>query len=82
MLEQFGILGEEAAPVLRKEFAAGRPSGVADGLTHASLVARRDAGAGEEPHPTAGPPPDRASITGATGSGAPILGAPARLPAG
>jgi putative FMN-dependent luciferase-like monooxygenase len=43
VLEQLDMLGEEVIPVLRKEFAAGRPAGVADAPTHASLVARRDA---------------------------------------
>jgi putative FMN-dependent luciferase-like monooxygenase len=42
-LEQLDMLGEEVIPVLRKEFAARRPAGVADAPTHASLVGRRDA---------------------------------------
>jgi putative FMN-dependent luciferase-like monooxygenase len=43
VLEQLDMLGEEVVPVLRKEFAARRPAGVADAPTHASLRARRDA---------------------------------------
>jgi putative FMN-dependent luciferase-like monooxygenase len=43
VLEQLDILGEEVVPVLRKEFAAGRPATVPDAPTHASLVAKRDA---------------------------------------
>jgi putative FMN-dependent luciferase-like monooxygenase len=42
-LEQLDMLGEEVIPVLRQEFAARRPAGVADAPTHASLLARRDA---------------------------------------
>lgn len=42
-LEQLDMLGEEVIPVLRREFAARRPAGVADAPTHASLRARRDA---------------------------------------
>jgi putative FMN-dependent luciferase-like monooxygenase len=42
-LEQLDILGEEVIPVLRQEFAARRPAGVADAPTHALLRARRDA---------------------------------------
>ncbi|MFD7631367.1 LLM class flavin-dependent oxidoreductase [Streptomyces sp. NPDC059851] len=45
VLEQLDLLGEEVVPVLRKEFAALRPQGVADAPTHRALVARR---AGEE----------------------------------
>ncbi|GGL05887.1 oxidoreductase [Sphaerisporangium melleum] len=56
VLEQLDILGEEVVPVLRKEFAALRPSQVPDGPTHAALVARRDAaalaGENETPVPT------------------------------
>ncbi|MGW5350049.1 LLM class flavin-dependent oxidoreductase [Streptomyces sp. NPDC004031] len=40
VLEQLDILGEEVVPVLRREFAAGRPAGVPDGPTHQALVAR------------------------------------------
>ncbi|MET8678984.1 LLM class flavin-dependent oxidoreductase [Streptomyces sp. NPDC004647] len=43
VLEQLDMLGEEVVPVLRKEFASGRPAQVPDGPTHAALVARRDA---------------------------------------
>ncbi|NKY99597.1 5,10-methylene tetrahydromethanopterin reductase, partial [Nocardiopsis dassonvillei subsp. albirubida] len=41
VLEQLDILGEEVVPVLRKEFAAGRPAHVPDAPTHASLLAAR-----------------------------------------
>jgi putative FMN-dependent luciferase-like monooxygenase len=44
VLEQLDLLGEEVVPVLRKEFAAGRPAEVPDAPTHASLVAARDTG--------------------------------------
>jgi putative FMN-dependent luciferase-like monooxygenase len=47
VLEQLDILGEEVVPVLRREFAAGRPAGVPEGPTHQALVARRDDAAGE-----------------------------------
>ncbi|MEU6998084.1 LLM class flavin-dependent oxidoreductase [Nonomuraea sp. NPDC046570] len=43
VLEQLDLLGEEVVPVLRREFAAGRPSQVPAGPTHAALVARRTA---------------------------------------
>jgi putative FMN-dependent luciferase-like monooxygenase len=43
VLEQIEILGTEVVPVLRKEFATGRPAGVPDAPTHASLLAERDA---------------------------------------
>ena len=39
MLEQLDLLGEEVVPVLRKEFAIGRPEDVPDAPTHQSLVA-------------------------------------------
>jgi hypothetical protein len=39
VLEQLDILGEEVVPVLRDEFAKGRPAHVPDAPTHASLVA-------------------------------------------
>ena len=42
VLEQLDILGEQVVPVLRKEFAQGRPASVPDAPTHASLVAARD----------------------------------------
>jgi putative FMN-dependent luciferase-like monooxygenase len=45
VLEQLDLLGEEVVPVLRKEFAANRPSDVPDAPTHASLVAARNAAA-------------------------------------
>ncbi|MBV2366884.1 LLM class flavin-dependent oxidoreductase [Streptomonospora nanhaiensis] len=48
VLEQLDILGEEVVPVLRKEFALGRPDRVPDAPTHASLLAD----ATEEPGPT------------------------------
>jgi putative FMN-dependent luciferase-like monooxygenase len=41
VLEQIDMLGEEVVPVLRKEFANGRPAGVPDAPTHASLLARQ-----------------------------------------
>ncbi|MFI0937865.1 LLM class flavin-dependent oxidoreductase [Streptomyces sp. NPDC021020] len=40
VLEQLDTLGEEVVPVLRREFAAGRPADVPDGPTHQALVAR------------------------------------------
>ncbi|HEY0454134.1 LLM class flavin-dependent oxidoreductase [Actinophytocola sp.] len=40
-LEQIDILGEEVVPVLRKEFAIGRPAHVPDAPTHESLAARK-----------------------------------------
>ncbi|MEU5873569.1 LLM class flavin-dependent oxidoreductase [Glycomyces sp. NPDC047369] len=43
VLEQIEMLGEEVVPVLRKEFAKGRPAGVPDAPTHASLLAARNA---------------------------------------
>jgi hypothetical protein len=39
VLEQLDMLGEEVVPVLRKEFAIGRPAHVPDAPTHESLVA-------------------------------------------
>jgi putative FMN-dependent luciferase-like monooxygenase len=42
VLEQLDLLGEEVVPVLRREFAAGRPADVPDGPTHAALVARQE----------------------------------------
>jgi putative FMN-dependent luciferase-like monooxygenase len=41
VLEQLDLLGEEVVPVLRKEFAIGRPAEVPDAPTHASLLAAR-----------------------------------------
>ncbi|MEZ0094849.1 LLM class flavin-dependent oxidoreductase [Streptacidiphilus sp. EB129] len=43
VLEQLDILGEEVVPVLRREFAIGRPAEVPDAPTHASLLAEREA---------------------------------------
>lgn len=43
VLEQIDLLGEQVVPVLRKEFAIGRPAGVPDAPTHASLVAAHGA---------------------------------------
>ncbi|GAA1949110.1 LLM class flavin-dependent oxidoreductase [Catenulispora subtropica] len=40
VLEQIDLLGEEVVPVLRKEFAIGRPADVPDAPTHASRVAK------------------------------------------
>ncbi len=39
VLEQIDLLGEEVVPVLRKEFAVGRPADVPDAPTHASRLA-------------------------------------------
>ncbi|OBH21101.1 LLM class flavin-dependent oxidoreductase [Mycolicibacter sinensis] len=39
VLEQLDLLGEHVIPVLRKEFAIGRPAHVPDAPTHRSLVA-------------------------------------------
>ncbi len=39
VLEQLDLLGEEVLPVLRKEYAIGRPAHVPDAPTHASMVA-------------------------------------------
>jgi putative FMN-dependent luciferase-like monooxygenase len=39
VLEQLDLLGEEVVPVLRKEFAIGRPDRVPNAPTHESLVA-------------------------------------------
>ncbi|MEU3282666.1 5,10-methylene tetrahydromethanopterin reductase, partial [Streptomyces antibioticus] len=39
VLEQLDLLGEEVVPVLRKEFAKGRPADVPDAPTHQSLLA-------------------------------------------
>ncbi|NUR63131.1 MAG: LLM class flavin-dependent oxidoreductase [Catenulispora sp.] len=40
VLEQIDLLGTEVVPVLRKEFAIGRPAEVPDAPTHAALVAK------------------------------------------
>lgn len=52
VLEQLDILGEQVVPVLRKEFAALRPSHVPDGPTHAALVADHDQQNKTEAEPT------------------------------
>ncbi|MEZ0112299.1 putative FMN-dependent luciferase-like monooxygenase [Catenulispora sp. EB89] len=44
VLEQIDLLGEKVVPVLRKEFAIGRPAEVPDAPTHAGLVARSAGG--------------------------------------
>jgi hypothetical protein len=49
VLEQLDLLGEEVIPVLRKEFAIGRPDHVPDGPTHEALV--QAARAAEEARP-------------------------------
>ncbi|MEU9547277.1 5,10-methylene tetrahydromethanopterin reductase, partial [Streptomyces mirabilis] len=38
VLEQLDLLGEEVVPVLRKEFANGRPANVPEAPTHRSLL--------------------------------------------
>ncbi|MFC0041595.1 LLM class flavin-dependent oxidoreductase [Actinomadura rayongensis] len=43
VLEQLDLLGEEVVPVLRKEFAIGRPAHVPDAPTHAARVAAAQA---------------------------------------
>ncbi|KOV70719.1 hypothetical protein ADK64_02415 [Streptomyces sp. MMG1121] len=45
VLEQLDLLGEEVVPVLRKEFAVGRPADVPEAPTHACLSARARSGA-------------------------------------
>ena len=42
-LDQLDLLGEEVVPVLRKEFAARRPTDVPEAPTHPSLPAAREA---------------------------------------
>ncbi len=49
VLEQLDLLGEEVVPVLRKEFAIGRPAGVPDAPTHAARVAAKAAEADAKP---------------------------------
>ncbi|WP_030246632.1 LLM class flavin-dependent oxidoreductase [Streptomyces sp. NRRL S-350] len=51
VLEQIDLLGEEVVPVLRKEFAVGRPATVPAAPTHATLVAARDADAAAAQRP-------------------------------
>ncbi|MFD2078625.1 putative luciferase-like monooxygenase, FMN-dependent, CE1758 family [Actinopolymorpha cephalotaxi] len=41
VLEQLDLLGEQVVPVLREEFAKGRPAGVPEAPSHAALLARR-----------------------------------------
>ncbi|MEV4510538.1 LLM class flavin-dependent oxidoreductase [Dactylosporangium sp. NPDC049525] len=48
VLEQLDILGEEVVPVLRKEFAVGRPAHVPDAPTHASLKAAQESKAAQQ----------------------------------
>ncbi|WP_328584857.1 LLM class flavin-dependent oxidoreductase [Streptomyces sp. NBC_00370] len=43
VLEQIDMLGEQVIPVLREEFAKGRPSDVPEAPTHRSLLAAKDA---------------------------------------
>ncbi|MGP3965553.1 LLM class flavin-dependent oxidoreductase [Nonomuraea sp. 3N208] len=45
VLEQLDLLGEAVVPVLRAEFAKGRPAEVPDAPTHASLLAAKTAAA-------------------------------------
>jgi hypothetical protein len=45
VLEQIDLLGEHVVPVLRKEFAIGRPADTPDAPTHASLLTARAAAA-------------------------------------
>ncbi|MEV7280567.1 LLM class flavin-dependent oxidoreductase [Streptomyces sp. NPDC093111] len=45
VLEQLDLLGEEVVPVLRREFAQGRPADVPQAPTHASLRAAREVSA-------------------------------------
>ncbi|GAA3053645.1 LLM class flavin-dependent oxidoreductase [Kitasatospora albolonga] len=47
VLEQLDLLGEEVVPVLRKEFALGRPADVPEAPTHAARVAAAREVAGE-----------------------------------
>jgi putative FMN-dependent luciferase-like monooxygenase len=42
VLEQLDLLGEQVVPVLRKEFAIGRPADVPDAPTHESQLRSRD----------------------------------------
>ncbi|WP_157253067.1 LLM class flavin-dependent oxidoreductase [Nonomuraea typhae] len=46
VLEQIDILGEQIVPVLRKEFAIGRPAGVPDAPVHAHAAGNKRAAAG------------------------------------
>ncbi|MEV7979810.1 5,10-methylene tetrahydromethanopterin reductase, partial [Streptomyces sp. NPDC086519] len=47
VLEQLDMLGEEVVPVLRKEFAKGRPADVPEAPTHQSLLAAASEASGE-----------------------------------
>ncbi|WP_073499008.1 CE1758 family FMN-dependent luciferase-like monooxygenase [Actinacidiphila paucisporea] len=47
VLEQLDLLGEEVVPVLRKEFAVGRPADVPPAPTHESLLRAHRAAAGD-----------------------------------
>ena len=49
VLEQLDLLGEEVVPVLRKEFAIGRPEHVPDAPTHESLLAAATSDLSPEP---------------------------------
>ncbi|MFC4910061.1 LLM class flavin-dependent oxidoreductase [Actinomadura gamaensis] len=51
VMEQIDILGEEVVPVLRKEFAIGRPAHVPDAPTHGSLLAAKTAEQAEQVAP-------------------------------
>jgi hypothetical protein len=48
VLEQLDILGGQVVPVLRKEFAIGRPAHVPDAPTHAALKATREMAASSD----------------------------------
>lgn len=48
VLEQLDLLGGEVVPVLRKEFAIGRPADVPGAPTHISLVAAKEKRAAEK----------------------------------
>ncbi|MBB1247147.1 LLM class flavin-dependent oxidoreductase, partial [Streptomyces durbertensis] len=52
VLEQLDMLGEEVLPVLREEFAKGRPAHVPDGPTHAARLAARVSAAEADPSRT------------------------------
>src|SRR3954462_7038171 len=54
VLEQLDLLGEDVIPVLRKEFASGRPDHVPDAPTHETLVQAAVS-------PTPGQPPSEAA---------------------
>ena len=64
VLEQLDMLGEEVVPVLRKEFAIGRPAQVPDAPTHASLRAARDAAQAAADRDAAQAAADRAPAAG------------------